>query len=157
MLDRNAVIVLCVAVLTVLIGGAVVWLFISLKRLRGELSERSSGGLAALRKDNDRTRELTLKLGASLTEIREGLSDTAARLAEAEKDLQDIADRLNEVESQDPDAKMYSRAVTMSARSRRPRRSSSTRCTPRRAGSNALPPPCRAPRPESEESLLPDK
>ena len=34
MLDRNAVIVLCVAVLTVLIGGAVVWLFISLKRLR---------------------------------------------------------------------------------------------------------------------------
>ena len=113
MLDRNAVIVLCVAVLTVLIGGAVVWLFISLKRLRGELSERSSGGLAALRKDNDRTRELTLKLGASLTEIREGLSDTAARLAEAEKDLQDIADRLNEVESQDPDAKMYSRAVKM--------------------------------------------
>ena len=101
------------AVLTVLIGGAVVWLFISLKRLRGELSERSSGGLAALRKDNDRTRELTLKLGASLTEIREGLSDTAARLAEAEKDLQDIADRLNEVESQDPDAKMYSRAVKM--------------------------------------------
>ena len=113
MLDRNAVIVLCVAVLTVLIGGAVVWLFISLKRLRGERSERSSGGLAALRKDNDRTRELTLKLGASLTEIREGLSDTAARLAEAEKDLQDIADRLNEVESQDPDAKMYSRAVKM--------------------------------------------
>lgn len=113
MLDRNAVIVLFVAVLTVLIGGAVVWLFISLKRLRGELSERSSGGLAALRKDNDRTRELTLKLGASLTEIREGLSDTAARLAEAEKDLQDIADRLNEVESQDPDAKMYSRAVKM--------------------------------------------
>ena len=113
MLDRNAVIVLCVAVLTVLIGGAVVWLFISLKRLRGELSERSSGGLAALRKDNDRTRELTLKLGASLTEIREGLSDTAARLAEAEKDLQDIADRLNEVESQDPDAKMYRRAVKM--------------------------------------------
>ena len=113
MLDRNAVIVLCVAVLTVLIGGAVVWLFISLKRLRGELSERSSGGLAALRKDNDRTRELTLKLGASLTEIREVLSDTAARLAEAEKDLQDIADRLNEVESQDPDAKMYSRAVKM--------------------------------------------
>ena len=113
MLDRNAVIVLCVAVLTVLIGGAVVWLFISLKRLRGELSERSSGGLAARRKDNDRTRELTLKLGASLTEIREGLSDTAARLAEAEKDLQDIADRLNEVESQDPDAKMYSRAVKM--------------------------------------------
>ena len=113
MLDRNAVIVLCVAVLTVLIGGAVVWLFISLKRLRGELSERSRGGLAALRKDNDRTRELTLKLGASLTEIREGLSDTAARLAEAEKDLQDIADRLNEVESQDPDAKMYSRAVKM--------------------------------------------
>ena len=113
MLDRNAVIVLCVAVLTVLIGGAVVWLFISLKRLRGELSQRSSGGLAALRKDNDRTRELTLKLGASLTEIREGLSDTAARLAEAEKDLQDIADRLNEVESQDPDAKMYSRAVKM--------------------------------------------
>ena len=113
MLDRNAVIVLCVAVLTVLIGGAVVWLFISLKRLRGELSERSSGGLAALRKDNDRTRELTLKLGASLTEIREGLSDTAARLAEAEKALQDIADRLNEVESQDPDAKMYSRAVKM--------------------------------------------
>lgn len=113
MLDRNAVIVLCVAVLTVLIGGAVVWLFISLKRLRGELSERSSGGLAALRKDNDRTRELTLKLGASLTEIREGLSDTAARLAEAEKDLQDIADRLNEVETQDPDAKMYSRAVKM--------------------------------------------
>ena len=113
MLDRNAIIVLCVAVLTVLIGGAVVWLFISLKRLRGELSERSSGGLAALRKDNDRTRELTLKLGASLTEIREGLSDTAARLAEAEKDLQDIADRLNEVESQDPDAKMYSRAVKM--------------------------------------------
>ena len=113
MLDRNAVIVLCVAVLTVLIGGAVVWLFISLKRLRGELSERSSGGLAALRKDNDRTRELTLKLGASLTELREGLSDTAARLAEAEKDLQDIADRLNEVESQDPDAKMYSRAVKM--------------------------------------------
>ena len=113
MLDRNAVIVLCVAVLTVLIGGAVVWLFISLKRLRGELSERSSGGLAALRKDNDRTRELTLMPGASLTEIREGLSDTAARLAEAEKDLQDIADRLNEVESQDPDAKMYSRAVKM--------------------------------------------
>ena len=113
MLDRNAVIVLCVAVLTVLIGGAVVWLFISLKRLRGELSERSSGGLAALRKDNDRTRELTLKLGASLTEIREGLSDTAARLAEAEKDLQDIADRLNEVESQDPDAKLHSRAVKM--------------------------------------------
>ena len=113
MLDRNAVIVLCVAVLTVLIGGAVVWLFISLKRLRGELSERSSGGLAALRKDNDRTREPTLKLGASLTELREGLSDTAARLAEAEKDLQDIADRLNEVESQDPDAKMYSRAVKM--------------------------------------------
>ena len=113
MLDRNAIIVLCVAVLTVLIGGAVVWLFISLKRLRAELSERSSGGLAALRKDNDRTRELTLKLGASLTEIREGLSDTAARLAEAEKDLQDIADRLNEVESQDPDAKMYSRAVKM--------------------------------------------
>ena len=31
----------------------------------------------------------------------------------AEKDLQDIADRLNEVESQDPDAKMYSRAVKM--------------------------------------------
>ena len=113
MLDRNAVIVLCVAVLTVLIGGAVVWLFISLKRLRGELSESSVSSLAALRKDNDRTRELTLKLGASLTEIREGLSDTAARLAEAEKDLQDIADRLNEVESQDPDAKMYSRAVKM--------------------------------------------
>ena len=113
MLDRNAIIVLCVAVLTVLIGGAVVWLFISLKRLRGELSESSVSSLAALRKDNDRTRELTLKLGASLTELREGLSDTAARLAEAEKDLQDIADRLNEVESQDPDAKMYSRAVTM--------------------------------------------
>ena len=113
MLDRNAIIVLCVAVLTVLIGGAVVWLFISLKRLRGELSESSVSSLAALRKDNDRTRELTLKLGASLTEIREGLSDTAARLAEAEKDLQDIADRLNEVESQDPDAKMYSRAVKM--------------------------------------------
>ena len=113
MLDRNAVIVLCVAVLTVLIGGAVVWLFISLKRLRGELSESSVSSLAALRKDNDRTRELTLKLGASLTELREGLSDTAARLAEAEKDLQDIADRLNEVESQDPDAKMYSRAVKM--------------------------------------------
>ena len=113
MLDRNAVIVLCVAVLTVLIGGAVVWLFISLKRLRGELSESSVSSLAALRKDNDRTHELTLKLGASLTEIREGLSDTAARLAEAEKDLQDIADRLNEVESQDPDAKMYSRAVKM--------------------------------------------
>ena len=113
MLDRNAIIVLCVAVLTVLIGGAVVWLFISLKRLRGELSESSISSLAALRKDNDRTRELTLKLGASLTELREGLSDTAARLAEAEKDLQDIADRLNEVESQDPDAKMYSRAVKM--------------------------------------------
>ena len=113
MLDRNAIIVLCVAVLTVLIGGAVVWRFISLKRLRGELSESSVSSLAALRKDNDRTRELTLKLGASLTEIREGLSDTAARLAEAEKDLQDIADRLNEVESQDPDAKMYSRAVKM--------------------------------------------
>ncbi|MDY6275164.1 MAG: DUF2802 domain-containing protein [Succinivibrionaceae bacterium] len=113
MLDRNAIIVLCVAVLTVLIGGAVVWLFISLKRLRGELSESSVSSLAALRKDNDRTRELTLKLGASLTELREGLSDTAARLAEAEKDLQDIADRLNEVESQDPDAKMYSRAVKM--------------------------------------------
>ena len=113
MLDRNAIIVLCVAVLTVLIGGAVVWLFISLKRLRGELSESSVSSLAALRKDNDRTRELTLKLGASLTELREGLSDTAARLAEAEKDLQDIADRLNEGESQDPDAKMYSRAVKM--------------------------------------------
>ena len=113
MLDRNAIIVLCVAVLTVLIGGAVVWLFISLKRLRGELSESSVSSLAALRKDNDRTRELTLKLGASLTELREGLSDTAARLAEAEKDLQDIADRLNEVESQDPDAKMYSRAGKM--------------------------------------------
>ena len=113
MLDRNAIIVLCVAVLTVLIGGAVVWLFISLKRLRGEPSESSVSSLAALRKDNDRTRELTLKLGASLTELREGLSDTAARLAEAEKDLQDIADRLNEVESQDPDAKMYSRAVKM--------------------------------------------
>ncbi|MCI6200059.1 MAG: DUF2802 domain-containing protein [Succinivibrionaceae bacterium] len=113
MLDRNAIIVLCVAVLTVFIGGAVVWLFISLKRLRGELSESSVSSLAALRKDNDRTRELTLKLGASLTELREGLSDTAARLAEAEKDLQDIADRLNEVESQDPDAKMYSRAVKM--------------------------------------------
>ena len=113
MLDRNAIIVLCVAVLTVFIGGAVVWLFISLKRLRGELPESSVSSLAALRKDNDRTRELTLKLGASLTELREGLSDTAARLAEAEKDLQDIADRLNEVESQDPDAKMYSRAVKM--------------------------------------------
>ena len=113
MLDRNAIIVLCVAVLTVFIGGAVVWLFISLKRLRGELSESSVSSLAALRKDNDRTRELTLKLGASLTELREGLSDTAARLAEAEKDLQDIVDRLNEVESQDPDAKMYSRAVKM--------------------------------------------
>ena len=113
MLDRNAIIVLCVAVLTVLIGGAVVWLFISLKRLRGELSESSVSSLAALRKDNDRTRELTLKLGASLTELREGLSDTAARLAEAEKDLQDIADRLHVVESQDPDAKMYSRAVKM--------------------------------------------
>ena len=113
MLDRNAIIVLCVAVLTVLIGGAAVSLFISLKRLRGELSESSVSSLAALRKDNDRTRELTLKLGASLTELREGLSDTAARLAEAEKDLQDIADRLNEVESQDPDAKMYSRAVKM--------------------------------------------
>ena len=113
MLDRNAIIVLCVAVLTVLIGGAVVWLFISLKRLRGELSESSVSSLAALRKDNDRTRELTLKLGASLTELREGLSDTAARLAEAEKDLPDIGDRLNEVESQDPDAKMYSRAVKM--------------------------------------------
>lgn len=65
MLDRNAIIVLCVAVLTVFIGGAVVWLFISLKRLRGELSESSVSSLAALRKDNDRTRELTLKLGAS--------------------------------------------------------------------------------------------
>ena len=51
MLDRNAIIVLCVAVLTVFIGGAVVWLFISLKRLRGELSESSVRSLAALRKE----------------------------------------------------------------------------------------------------------
>ena len=78
-----------------------------------DFADEAEKSLAALRKDNDRTHELTLKLGASLTEIREGLSDTAARLAEAEKDLQDIADRLNEVESQDPDAKMYSRAVKM--------------------------------------------